>query len=282
MLFHKPRGSFREAFMIQVEQLGEVTKFRLARTVLGRGVYFTAAYLADGLMIDTGCSYTVRELTQSLERIHLDLIVNTHSHEDHVAANAVLQNLHRVQIRAHAEALPYLANPQNRRLRPYQILMWGNPVACEAHPLDQHVETEHHTFQVIHTPGHSPDHVCFYEPERGWLFAGDAYVHGRDRALRADYNVWQILASLKKLASLEPKIIFPGSGTARFNASEALAAKIQYLEQTAERVLELHGRGLSASQIRKSVFGREMAIAYITLGHFSGANLVRSFLEHKP
>ena len=268
--------------MIQVEKIGEVTKFRLARSIFGRGLYFTAAYLADGLMIDTGCSYTVNELTQSLERRHLDLIVNTHSHEDHVAANAVLQGLHGVRIHAHAEALPYLANPHKRRLRPYQTFMWGYPAPCEALTLDVHVETEHHRFQVIHTPGHSPDHVCLYEPEQGWLFAGDAYVHGRDRTLRADYNVWQILASLKKLASLEPKTIFPGSGTVRLNASKALGEKIQYLEQTAERVLDLHKRGLSASHIRKSVFGREMPIAYITLGHFSGANLVRSFLEDKP
>ena len=27
--------------------------------------------------------------------------------------------------------------------------------------------------QVVHTPGHSPGHCCFYEPERKYLFSGD-------------------------------------------------------------------------------------------------------------
>ncbi len=45
--------------MIQVEQIGEITKFRLARTISGRGLYFTSAYWIDGLMIDTGCAFTV-------------------------------------------------------------------------------------------------------------------------------------------------------------------------------------------------------------------------------
>ncbi|MEC4176873.1 MBL fold metallo-hydrolase [Adlercreutzia sp. R7] len=28
-------------------------------------------------------------------------------------------------------------------------------------------------FRVMETPGHTPDHLCFYEPDRGILFAGD-------------------------------------------------------------------------------------------------------------
>lgn len=27
--------------------------------------------------------------------------------------------------------------------------------------------------QALHTPGHSPGHLCFWEPERGYLFTGD-------------------------------------------------------------------------------------------------------------
>lgn len=32
--------------------------------------------------------------------------------------------------------------------------------------------------QVIHTPGHSPGHSCFYEPERGYLYSGDLIYKG--------------------------------------------------------------------------------------------------------
>jgi hypothetical protein len=48
--------------MIQIEQVGEVKKFRMARSILGQALYYTTCYWLDGLVIDTGCSYTAREL----------------------------------------------------------------------------------------------------------------------------------------------------------------------------------------------------------------------------
>jgi glyoxylase-like metal-dependent hydrolase (beta-lactamase superfamily II) len=267
--------------MISAEQIGLVRKFSIARTVFGRNLYFTAAYLVDGLMIDTGCAHTVREFTEALDGSHVDLIANTHSHEDHVGANADLQNSLRIKILAHPKALPFLSNPRLRQLHPYQRVVWGYPTGSSGQALENEFETAHFRFDVIHTPGHSPDHVCFYESNQGWLFAGDAYIGGRDKALRRDYNVWQILDSLKKLARLDAQFIFPGSGTVRENPQEALQTKIDYLEETAERVLELHARGLSYRRISRQLFGPETPIAYITLGHFCGKNLVRSYVEDK-
>jgi glyoxylase-like metal-dependent hydrolase (beta-lactamase superfamily II) len=267
--------------MIEIEQIGEVKRFRLGRTVWGRGWYFTGAYWVDGLVVDTGCAYTVRELESALQGSTVDRIVNTHSHEDHVAGNAVLQAKFRADVLAHPEAVPFLADPRSRRLRPYQLVMWGYPAPSKASAIASVLETRHLSFQVIHTPGHSPDHVCLYEPERGWLFTGDAYVGGRDRALRLDYNIWQIIDSLKKLASLGPKILFTGSGTVRLEAAEELATKIAYLEETGARVLDLHAAGWNRRRIREKLLGPEMPIAYFTLGNFSGRNLVRSFIEDR-
>lgn len=267
--------------MIQIEQINEVRKFRLARTMSGRGLYFTAAYLVDGLMVDTGCAYTVRELVESLDDFPVRCIVNTHSHEDHVAGNAALQAKFEADVLAHPEALPILAHPRKKRLRPYQLVMWGYPEPSNGKAIEDFVETEHYRFEVIHTPGHSSDHICLYEPKQGWLFTGDAYIGGRDRALRLDYNVWQIIDSLKRLASLEVKVLFPGSGTPRVDPHEELLRKIEYLEETGERVLDLRRQGLSRRRIRRRLFGREMSIAYYTLGHFSGRNLVRSYIEDR-
>jgi hypothetical protein len=42
--------------------------------------------------------------------------------------------------------------------------------------------------------------------------------------------------------------------------------------------MALSAQGRSAGQIRGALFGPEMAIAYVTLGDFSGLNLVRSYL----
>jgi len=118
-----------------------------------------------------------------------------------------------------------------------------------------------------------------YEPERGWLFSGDAFIGGRDRALLASSDIHQIIASLKKLAALEITRLFPGSGTVRENPGQELRRKIEDLEALGERIQELHRQGLSGREIKRRILGAEPFIAYITLGHFSAENLVRSYLE---
>jgi len=269
--------------MLSIENIGEVRGFRLARSILGRGLYYTAAYWVDGLMVDTGCFYTVAELVRSLEKLRVDRIVNTHSHEDHIGANAAISRKFGAEILAHPLAIPVLATPQNKRhLNPYQVVMWGYPEPSFASPLPERIETSRHTFNVIHTPGHSQDHICLHESREGWLFCGDSYIGGRDRALRDDYNVWQIIASLKRLSELPINLIFTGSGNVRKNGSLALKEKIAYLEGMGEQALRLHVKGLSYRHIRRKLFGRELLIAYVTLGHFTGKHLVRSFIVDRP
>ena len=252
----------------------------MARSIFGRKLYSTTAYWVDGMMVDTGCAYTAQELIASLKGYQVDRIVNTHSHEDHIAGNAALQNIYGADVLAHPITLPVLTDPRTRQpLHFYQRLMWGYPAPSWGKPIGNLVETDHHRFEVIHTPGHSPDHICLYEPDQGWLFSGDIFVGGRDKALRADYNIWLIITSLKKVAALDIRILFPGSGTVRQNPHDAIIKKIKYLKELGEHVIALHHQGLSYARIQRKLLGPEMLIAYFTLGHFNGKNLVRSFIE---
>jgi glyoxylase-like metal-dependent hydrolase (beta-lactamase superfamily II) len=265
--------------MIKTEDIGEVRKFHLARTLLARGWYFTTAYWVDGLLIDTGCLYTIDELVRAARDLRIDCIVNTHSHEDHVGANAALQDTRRAPVLAHPKALHILSDPSVNGLRPYQRLLWGLPPACHGKPVGDFLETEHHRFHVVHTPGHTPDHICLFEPTQGWLFVGDTYIGGQDQALRADYNIWEIISSLKKLEALKPSVLFPGSGTVRQEATEELARKIAYLEETGKKVLDLHHKGWSTRRIRRKVLGSDWKLNWLTLGHFNAMHLVRSYIE---
>lgn len=268
--------------MIHVETIGEVRKFRLARTLFGRSLYYTACYWIDGLVVDTGCAHTVDELVSELDGLSVERIVNTHSHEDHIGANAAIASKFNAVVSAHALALPVIEDPEGRQpLQAYRKVMWGCPDPSKGTELGDQVRTNHCTFEVVHTPGHSPDHVCLYEPEKGWIFTGDAYIGGRDRALRRDYDIWEIIESLKRIVKLDITCLFPGSGSVRRNPRDELAGKIGYLEETGERVLELYDRGIGPRHIYRRLFGREMPLSYFTLGHFSGKNLVLSYIENR-
>jgi len=271
--------------VLRTTSYGEVLRFDLARTLLGRGRYWTAAYLVDGLLVDTGCAHSARELVNALAEAPLVGIVNTHAHEDHIGANARLQRqCDGLPIRAHPLALPILADPRGKLpLRAYQRLLWGWPEPSQGEPVSEGVviETGRYRFQVIHTPGHSPDHICLYEPDRGWLFTGDLFVGGRERMLRADYDVWGIIASLKRIAALPISVLFPASARVRHDPAGELADKIAYLEELGERVLALHAQGRSVDEIARALCGGPVLMEFITRGHFSRQALICSYLRGK-
>jgi glyoxylase-like metal-dependent hydrolase (beta-lactamase superfamily II) len=67
------------------------TRIDSARTFAGRGCYWTTAYLVDDLFIDAGCAHAAIQLAGTIQDKDLTCIINTHSHEDHIGANGVLQ-----------------------------------------------------------------------------------------------------------------------------------------------------------------------------------------------
>lgn len=271
--------------MIKITNFGEIVRFDISRSFFGRTLYWTAAYLVDGMMIDTGCSHTADELVGIIDGQKVNLIINTHSHEDHIGGNAALQgSIPGVATHAHPDAIAYIKNPAN--IRPFQIyrrIVWGRPQRSSVQPIDNGsmIATHNYQFQVIFTPGHTADHICLYEPEREWIFTGDLYVGGKDRTLRSGCNIWQIIESLKKIASLPMKGMYPGSARVRNQPAELLNKKIDYLERTGERVIDLAMRGYEVPEIARELFGDPMWIEYITGGHLSRRNLVSSYLDNK-
>lgn len=248
-------------------------------------MYWTTAYLVDGLMIDSGCAHTSKELCEYLSGQEITQIVNTHSHEDHIGANAGLQEDHPdVVISAHPLALQVLTEPEKHQpLHPYRSITWGMPSPSIAQPVENGaiIDTGIFHFQVIYTPGHSQDHLCLYEPDQRWAFTGDLFVGGRDRAIRADSNIWQIIESLKMIAALPLEGMYPSSARTRLKPESDLKSKIGYLEGTGEEIINLANQGYGLEEISHKIFGGPMWIEFITLGHFSRRCLTRSYLENK-
>jgi len=268
--------------MLKVTPFDKITRFDLARKLPIRWRYWTTAYFVDGMLVDSGCAHSAPELLTALADEPLSCIVNTHTHEDHIGANGDLQSQRPgLAIYAHPLALSILADPRGMQpLHPYRRIFWGWPKPSQAKAVHDSatIETEHHRFQVVYTPGHSPDHICLYEPEQGWLFTGDLFVGGKERALRAGYDIWGIIASLKRIADLPATKLFPGSAQVRDNPKQEIESKIAYLEDLGGRVLELHRKGWSVQAIVRALCGGPMQIEWITLGHFTRRCLVLSYM----
>ena len=66
---------------------------------------------------------------------------------------------------------------------------------------------------TVQTPGHTSDHVAFFDLESGALFTGDT-VLGRGTSFidPPDGDLVQYLRSLRRLLDLDPRSIYPGHG----------------------------------------------------------------------
>jgi glyoxylase-like metal-dependent hydrolase (beta-lactamase superfamily II) len=269
--------------MIKTSEYGPITRFDLSRTIAGHGRYWTTCYLVDELLIDSGCPHTAGELLSELKKTPPKILANSHTHEDHIGANGPLQRAYPgLSILAHPLALPVLATPRKEQPQQlYRHFFWGVPEPSQGSALvDGHIiETRNYRFMVIYTPGHSRDHICLYEPEQGWLFSGDLFNSGRDRALRAGYDIWGIIESLKRVTALPLKTLYPGCARVRQMPQSHLQDKIDYLEELGERIQELHQGGLSVRGIVQRLLGKPMWVEIVTLGHFSRRRLVLSYLK---
>lgn len=67
--------------------------------------------------------------------------------------------------------------------------------------------------KVLHTPGHSPGHMCFFEEERGYLFTGDLVYKDTLLAYYPSTDPIAYLVSLERIAELPVKCVFPAHHT---------------------------------------------------------------------
>ena len=262
--------------MLATTEYGQVTQIKLCRYPDFNPGGTVSAYLVDGLLIDSGPAHTAEELTEFLKDKGVKMVVNTHYHEDHIAANALLKERYGVELLAHPLAVSKINQPA--KLYPYQEEVWGYPVPSQVKEIGNNITTQHFRFEVIYTPGHDRDHICLFERKHGWIFTGDLFVGTRPNVVRPMDDVRQIIADLKKVKDLKPQILFPAPGNVRTEPVPVLERTIRYLEDLGQKVMELHDKGLSPAEIVKQIFGNEAPIAELTQQQFSSLNMVKSFL----
>lgn len=273
--------------MIEVNHFGEITQIKMGRQMgneapmgfRGEVLYWTSAYLVDGLLIDTGCPHTVEEFVQFLEGQHLKFAVNTHYHEDHIGANHLLQKKFGLKIFASLESIPLINKVP--KLRGYQELVWGYPVPTKVEPLPDTIETGRFRFHVVPTPGHCIGHIALVEPTQGWCFSGDLYVSKEPKAIRPEEDIAEMARSMQRLVDLKTErlVLFTSLGNVVPDGREALKSCIAYLKDLSQKSKSLEKQGLLPAAIRDKLFGRETALAGLTEGDVSTENMVRSALQ---
>ena len=264
--------------MLKATQVGDVTEIKMGRSLDGETVlYWVAAYLIDGILIDTGCDYTKNELAEFLDGKQVSKLINTHYHEDHVGGNAILAKRFGLKATAHPETVRLMSGKHD--LYPFELEVWGPPDPCTADPMGSSIKEGEVSLHVIETPGHCKGHVSLFEENHGILFSGDIWVGERPKTARTEENVHQLIRDLTKFEELKPKIMFASLGKAVPNPLDIIRGTREYLEETRDKILKLHSKGKSPEQIREQLFGRESTLAEYTQYQLSIKIFVESFLR---
>ncbi len=98
--------------------------------------------------------------------------------------------------------------------------------------------------RVLHTPGHTADHVAFLAEGTGAMFTGDA-VLGRGTAVidPREGDLAQYLQSLRRMREARPRVIYPGHGPTVFDAVGKLREYEAHRAMREEQVLEALAAG---------------------------------------
>lgn len=96
---------------------------------------------------------------------------------------------------------------------------------------------------ILHTPGHSPGHLCVWEQARGALYSGDLVYGGTLYANYPSTDPKALLRSMERVAALPIRQIFPGHHSLALPADlpQRMAASLRVLDR---RGLLRHGSGL--------------------------------------
>jgi ribonuclease/clavin/mitogillin len=265
--------------MIESGQFEDINQIRMSRVIDGVPIYWVSAYMVDGLLIDTGCSYTAEELFAYLKDKHFATVVNTHFHEDHVGCNYLIKDMPDVVLYAHNESIPLIG--KEAFLYPYQETVWGYPVPTDVEPIPEVIKTEHYTFDVIETPGHSAGHVALLEKNKGWCFSGDIFSRETLKFIRPEEDMGETIDSMKKLLDCDAErlILLTSVGKIIEDGRASFERCIANLEDLSDKAKTLRDKGHTVEEIMAELFGGEHSFAELTNGQYTTENLVRSVLK---
>lgn len=190
-------------------------------TMLSVGPLGTNCYVVgctetlEGMIVDPG-GHPERILAAVKEKgLTIKYVVNTHAHFDHALANRAVVEATGATLVTHPDEAPALKAgggaqwfgfPADPGLEPGLLIRQGDTLLVGQL-----------TFQVMHTPGHSPGHIVLYEADKGVLFDGDVlFQQGIGRSDLPGGSHATLMRSIReKILTLpDETIVYPGHGPA--------------------------------------------------------------------
>jgi glyoxylase-like metal-dependent hydrolase (beta-lactamase superfamily II) len=148
----------------------------------------------------------------------------------------------------HASGAPAIAARAPRaRFMKYRWAEHDDAVGVNWAPLSdgQHVDSPEGPLEVVHTPGHSPDHVVFWHEASGTVFTGDLLVLGSTVVIPATHggSLSAYLASLARVVSLRPTRALPAHGPVIDDPVALIDHYIAHRRQRETQILEALSAG---------------------------------------
>jgi glyoxylase-like metal-dependent hydrolase (beta-lactamase superfamily II) len=226
-----------------------------------------SVYLFDDeepTLVDTGAAATTDRLLDGVascgvDPADLEHVVCSHVHTDHSGGAAdVLERAPEASVYIHELTADHLVDPaglvaSSRRAmgEAFELLGEQPPV-----PGDRVVRVEGgevldigaNTLELRHHPGHSPDHLAVWNPERELLFAAEClamYLPAADRWLPPgtlpNFDPDQVLESVAALRELEPEtVVLPHFGVSPLAGEELFDTAARTVERFDKRVQALY------------------------------------------
>ena len=185
----------------------------------------THCYLLLGteraVLIDTGLGVAnIKSIVDDLTSLPV-LVVTTHVHWDHIGGHKYFSDfaIHESELAWISKEFPLPLQmvkenltlkpcefPDNFSIENYRVFK-GQPTTALKD--DDVIDLGNRKIKVIHTPGHSPGHCCFYEEDKKYLYSGDLIYSGCLDAFYPTTDPFAFMLSVNKIKSLHIKKILP-------------------------------------------------------------------------
>jgi hydroxyacylglutathione hydrolase len=142
----------------------------------GENTYILFDETGECMIIDPGC-YDNREraeLVDFIKKMKLTPVklLNTHCHLDHVFGNSFVAETYKLNLEAHRNEVPVLAN-YLRAASMYGLNAEPSPEIAVFLEEGEVIKFGNSSLEILFTPGHSPGSITFLSPEQQFMISGD-------------------------------------------------------------------------------------------------------------